>query len=779
MKPLERLEATPRDGVSVRRRGACLAALLAMALPGTIRAALFQPFEVKDIRIEGLQRISPGTIFNYLRVKVGERFDEKQSEQAIRDLFKTGFFKDVRLEREGDVLVVWVTERPAVSVIEIEGNKDIDTEALMEALERTGLAEGQVFDRQLLNRIEQELQRQYFARGKYGVRVETTVTPLERNRIGIQIAISEGRVARIKRIALVGNKVFETEDLLDEFKLSTPTFLSFYTKNDRYSKQKLAGDLEALRSYYMDRGYMTFNIDSTQVSITPDKKDIYITVNVTEGEQYTVKEVKIAGKLVIPEEELVPLIKIQPGAIFSRKQAAESANAITEALGNVGFAFANVNTVPDIDKENKEVRLTFFVDPGRRIYVRRINMAGNTRTRDEVLRREMRQMEAAVYSGEKIKRSRERLDRLGFFKEVNVETPAVPGSIDEVDIDFHVEEKPSGNLMAGIGYSSSQGVVLSGSITQDNFLGSGKRVGININNSNVNTNYGFSYTNPYYTVDGVSRGFSAYFRETDASQANVTNYATDVFGGSVTYGLPVNEYDRVVATLRVEATDLETTSTSSNEVLDFVTKNGRDYVTLLGSAGWSHDTRNRALFPSRGQLQSLSAEVALPGGDLNYYKLSYRHQWYQPLGGRFTMMLNGEFGYGDGYGDTDTLPFFENFYAGGIRSVRGYVSNTLGPRDSRDDPIGGDMRVVGNAELILPTPFDDYDKTLRVSAFYDIGNVFGTGQDFKAGDLRSATGLQAIWMSPVGPMTLSVASPLNDKASDETETFQFTLGTNF
>lgn len=749
----------------------------------------FEPFVVRDIRVEGLQRISAGTVFNYLPVKVGEVFDEARSAEAIRALFKTGFFSDVRIEREDDVLVISVAERPAIANISISGNKEIETDQLREALKQIGLAEGRVFDRSLLDKVEQELRRQYFSRGKYGVRIETTVTPLERNRAGIAIDISEGRVAKIRQINIVGNKVFNDKELLRQFQLSPTTLFSFYTKNDQYSKEKLAADLELLRSYYLDRGYINFNIESTQVSITPDKKDIYITINISEGDQYTVKDVRLAGDLVLPEEELRRLIEIKSGSVFSRKVVTDSASKISERLGNEGHAFANVNTIPEIDKQAKEVALTFFVDPGKRVYVRRINFTGNTRTQDDVLRREMRQFEGTWISTEKVNRSRTRLERLGYFEKVNVETPAVPGTPDQVDVNYSVVERPSGNLMAGLGYSQTDGILLNASITQDNFLGTGRRVAVNFNNSSVNTIYSISYNNPYYTIDGVSRGFNAYFRETDAEEANVSRYITNVFGGNMNFGIPVSEEDTVRLGLGYENTDLQETSLSPLEITQFVTENGNKFDTFSLTGSWARDSRNRAIFPDRGSLQSVSAEIALPGSGLQYYKASYRHLWYYPLTNSFTISLNGEVGYGEGYGGTSSLPFFEHYYAGGPRSVRGFKSNTLGPRDTPVDPLvvesrpfGGNLRTVGNLELIFPAPFSDKDnRTLRLAAFVDAGNVFDTsrGEEFDTGELRLSAGIGLLWFSPLGPLTFSLAQPLNEKSGDETETFQFTLGTSF
>jgi len=743
------------------------------------RANAFEAFVVQDIRVEGLQRISAGTVFNYLPIKLGQTVDTEDSIAAVSALFSTGFFNDVSLERDGDVLVVYVKERAAISSIEIEGNQDLDTEDLLKGLKDIGLAEGRVFDRSLLDKVEQELQRQYFSRGKYAVRINTTVTPLERNRVGILIDISEGQVARIKQINIIGNHTFSDKELLDEFSLTTPTFLSAITKSDQYSKQTLSADLETLRTYYLDRGYLKFHINSTQVSITPDKKDIYITINITEGEQYRIKIVKLSGDLVVPAEEIFPLIDINPGDVFSRKTVTESVDKISSLLGNQGYAFANVNTVPDMDDETHEVSLGFFVDPGKRVYVRRINVSGNVSTRDEVLRREMRQMEGGWYSAEKVERSRTRLDRLGYFEDVNVETPTVPGTTDQLDVNYSVTETSSGSITAGLGFSQSSGVLFNASVQQDNFLGTGKRVSFTFDNSQVNTVYSFNYVNPFWTIDGVSRGFGAFYRKTDADKANLTNYSTDTRGLNVNFGIPVNEFDTLRFSAGYQGLDLKSTSVSALEVTDFIDQHGDSFDDLVLTASWRHDTRNKILFADTGGMQSVSLETTSPGSGLEYYKLDYEQQRFLPLTRELTLGLKGRLGYGDGYGDYDQLPFFENFFAGGVRSVRGFEDNTLGPVDSDGDPIGGAFLVVFNAEVYFPVPFADDAKGVRLSTFLDVGNVYEDYSNFDAGDLRYSVGLAGLWLSPLGPISISLGFPLNDKTGDKVQNFQFTVGTFF
>ena len=758
-------------------------------LPTTLLAALFlgwvlrvvaaETFVVQDIRVEGLQRISAGTVFNYLPIKTGDTIDETVTAEAIRSLFKTGFFKDIRIEREGDTLVVFVTERPAIANIEFTGNEDVDTEDLIEQLKQVNFAEGRVFNQSDFDRVKQELQLFYFGLGKYAVAIDTTVTPLDRNRVGIRFDISEGRVARIKDINIVGNRIYEDSQLLDLFTLGTGGWLSWFSKKDQYSRQKLAADLETLRSFYLDRGYINFNIDSTQVSLTPDKKDVYVTVNVSEGDQYTISDIKLAGDLIVPEEELFERIVVSRGEVFSRKFITESSAELGGRLGDEGYAFANVNAIPEIDEEAKQVAITFFLDPGKRVYVRRINFSGNTKTRDVVLRREMRQFESSWISTSAVERSRVRLQRLGFFEEVNVETPAVADSTDQVDVEFSVVERPSGNLSAGVGFSQSQGIVINSSITQENFLGTGHRVSANFSNSDANTRYGLSWTNPYFTEDGVSLTANSYYRTTDAGETNVSDYSLEELAGGLSLGIPINEFDSVNVGMNVERINFSPGTGASREVLAFEQAAGNRFVNFLLNGSFARDSRNSRILPSEGSFSSISAELGVPGSDLSYYKLRGRHQQFFPLAENFTVLLNGVLGYGGGIGDTNDLPIIDNFYAGGIRSVRGYESNTLGPRDSKNEPLGGDLLMTGNAELILPLPFLEDARQVRVTGFFDAGNVFGPGDTFAVSELRTSVGLSAIWLSPLGALTFSAAQPLNDKSGDKTQPFQFTFGTSF
>ncbi len=738
-----------------------------------------EPFVVDDIRVEGLQRISAGTVFNYLPIKIGDRIEESVTADAIRALFQTGFFKDIRIEREGDTLVVFVTERPSIDNIEFSGNKSVDTEDLEEQLKTIGFAEGRVFNRSDFDQVEQELERLYFGLGKYAVQVKSTVTPLERNRVGVRFDISEGKAARIKQINIVGNEVFDEEDLLDLFNLTTSGWFTWFTKRDQYSRQKLAADLEILRAHYLDRGYINFNIDSTQVSLTPDKKDVYITVNVSEGAEYTLSEVNLAGDLIVDEEELFDKITVSRGDVFSRKEITKSSTDLAGRLGDEGYAFSNVNAIPEVNEEDKTVAVTFFVDPGKRVYVRRINFRGNTKTRDVVLRREMRQMEAGWISTSAVERSRVRLQRLGFFNEVNVETPAVPGTTDQVDVNFSLEERPSGNLVAGLGFSQDQGVIVSASVTQENFLGTGNRVSATFNNSRANRQFQVSYLNPYYTIDGISRGFDAYYRTTDAADANVSDYTTDELGAGVTFGIPITEFDQINVGLAAERIDFKPGVNPSREVLAFRDSAGDQFTNLLLTASFARDTRNSRLLPDRGRLSSISTEIGLPILDLSYYKLRFRHQQFFPLARDFVLVADGTFGYGDGISGTDRLPLIDNFFAGGIRSVRGYEGNTLGPRDSLGEPLGGSKLLTGSLELIVPLPFVENSRQVRLTGFFDFGNVFGQGDDLDLGELRTSAGVSAIWLSPLGALTFSFAVPLNDESQDDTQPLQFTFGTSF
>ncbi len=741
-------------------------------------AAAFDPFTIRDIRVEGIQRTEAGTVFGYLPVKVGDTMTDDKAAQAVKTLFATGFFKDVRLEIDKDVLVVVLEERPAIASIEFVGLKAFDKDQLRKGLKDVGLAESRIFDRALVEKSEQELKRQYISHGYYAVQITTTVTPLERNRVGINFSVEEGNIAKIKQINIIGANAFREGDLLNLFVLRTPGLLTWYTKNDQYSKQKLSGDMETLRSYYLDRGYLEFNIESTQISISQDKQDIYITINVSEGEQYTVSSVKLAGELLLPEDEIKALVSIKPGDSYSREKLTETTKAISERLGNEGYAFANVNAAPELDKEKRQAAFTIFVDPGRRVYVRRINVTGNTRTRDEVIRREMRQMESAWYDGEKINKSRTRVDRLGYFDEVTVETPAVAGTTDQVDVNMNVKEKPTGNIMLGAGFSSVDKFSLSGSVQQQNLFGSGKSVGVGLNTSKINTTYSFSYTDPYYTVDGIARGFDLYHRKIDTSSLNtIGTYGSKSTGGGVRYGLPIAEEDYVNFGLSVDATKLTIDASSPLLYQQYVADHGSSTTTLLATAGWAKDTLDSRIYTTKGSISRVGGELALPGGNLHYYRATLQRQQFFPLTRQYTLMLNGEFGIANGL-NGQPLPFFKNFYAGGATSVRGFDTSSLGPIDvTTGGALGGNKRLVGNAEFMFPMPGLGLDKSVRLAAFLDGGQVWAAGEHM--GTLRYSTGMAAYWSSPMGPLKFSLAKPLNAQPNDKLQKLQFQMGTTF
>jgi len=748
-----------------------------------LQAALAEDFIVDDIRVNGLRRISPGTVFNYLPITIGDRVDEKRTQEAVRALFKTGFFKDVKLEREGDVLVVQVIERESIADITFKGNKAIKTEELLKGLGDIGFAKGEVFNEAKLDKVTQELRRQYYSNGKYGVKIESKITPLDDNSLTIAFTIVEGEAARIREINIVGNKAFTDKELLGDFKLTTPNWISWFTKDDQYSKQKLGGDLETLRSKYQDNGYVDFHVESTQVSITPDKADVYITINIAEGEQYTLSEVKLAGRLVVDEKDLFELVTTRKGMLFSRKDSQQTSKNITERLGDEGYAFANVNSVPKLDRDRKEVSLTYFVDPGQRVYVRRVNFFGNAKTRDEVIRREMRQMEGGWISTAKVERSKVRMQRLGYFEDVNVETPAVPGTTDQVDINYTVKERPSGNLMLGLGFSQGQGLIFNTSVTQNNFLGSGKSVSFSFNNSEINRVFRLGYLNPFWTLDGISRGFNVGYSEVDAGARlnNTIRYSSKTGSAGMNFAIPLTEYNTISLGASYEATSLDIDpSLLDIRVLRFVLLEGDSYNIFRLNGAFAYDTRNSALFPTKGVLQQISGQLAAPVGDLNFWKVDYDSRIFIPLYKDYVLLLKTQVGYGDAYGDTFELPFFENFFAGGPRTVRGYEESSLGPKDIFNDALGGNLSLVGNAEVILPVPFIKEFKSVRLTAFYDIGNVYDTGyQDVTIDSLRMSAGLSGVWLSPFGMLSVSIAQPFNDQPNDEIQKFQFTFGTTF
>jgi len=747
-------------------------------------ALALEPFVVKDIRVEGIQRTEAGTVFTYLPVKVGETMNDDLAAQAIKSLYGTGFFKDIRIEADGDVLVITVQERSSVAQIEFSGNKSMPTDKVKEGLKQIGIAEGQIFDKSQLDRAEQEIKRQYLAQGKYGATVKTIVSPLERNRVAVRFEIEEGAVSKIRDINIVGNQIFTTDDLRAQLILTTPNWMSWWNKNDQYSKQKLNADLEALRSFYMNQGYLEFNIDSTQVSITPDKKDIYITVNVTEGEKYTISEVKLAGETLVPEDELRKLMKVEAGETFSREKVTQTTKAISDRLSNDGYAFSNINAVPEVNKELHTASFTFFVDPGKRIYVRRINIVGNTHTRDEVVRREVRQLESSWYAANKINRSKERLVRTQYFSDVNVETPAVPGTADQVDLNISLVEQSTGSVQFGAGLSSYEGVVFGVTVNQNNFLGTGNRVSAQVNTGKVNTTYSLSYTDPYYTPDGVSRGFDVYRRDVNTNPlVSVSPYSSSSYGAGVRFGIPLNEKDALNFGLSADLTQVNLTdaNASSPQMLASCPSLSCTRNSIVASAGWVHDSRDSIMYTTTGVLQKLSAEVSLPVLDLQYYKLQYKHAWFKEVFSGVSVMMNGEIGYAGSYG-SEVFPFFKNYYMGGVNSVRGYDNGALGPQAIMPTTgyvysTGGTKSLLGNAEVLFPVPGLKDNKQFRLSLFVDAGQVYDGA--YNLGDLRYSTGVGIGWSSPFGPLKLIYAKPLNNQVGDRTQTIQFQLGQQF
>jgi outer membrane protein insertion porin family len=771
-----------RFALPFQRRSLIGAAVLALC---SGQALAVTPFVVKDIRVEGIQRTEAGTVFSYLPVRVGETFNDDKGSAAIKALYATGIFKDVRLEEDKGVLVVLVEERPAISTVDFTGTKEFEKDMLVKALKEIGVGEAKTFDKSAVDRAEQELKRQYLSHGLYGVKITTTVTPIERNRVTIMFAVDEGDIARIRQINIVGNKTFSDKELRAAMKLSTSGWFTWYSKADQYSKTKLTGDIEAVKSFYLDRGYLEANVESTQVSITPDKKDIYLTVNITEGEKYTVSGVKLDGETFGREAELQQLILLKKGDVYNGSLLTASNKRISDRMGNFGYAFASVNANPEIDRAKREVSFTFNVDPGKRAYVRHMTISGNTTTRDEVIRREFRQFEGSWYDSNKIKLSRDRVDRLGYFKDVTVETPEAQGTSDQVDVNIAVVEKPTGNFMIGGAFSQSEKFTFTASVQQANFAGSGETIGLELNTSKYSRTIALSQTNPYFTDDGISRAFQVYLRTTRPPAINYGSYTIRQTGANMTFGVPFSEIDTVFFGVGVERTNLETDVTSPQVYLNFVAQNGgpadgigkADTFSIPFTAAWGRDSRDSATTPTVGRYQRANLEVDLIGKS-KYYRAIYEQQWYKPLTRWMTLALRGEADYGRGIGDK-TYPVFKNFYAGGMGSVRGYYSSSLGIVDRNGDALGGSTRLIGNAELQFPFPGSGTDRSLRWFTFADAGQVYQEGQKIRANELRASAGLGVSWISPVGPLKISYAKPLNAKEGDRLERFQFQMGTGF
>jgi len=755
------------------------------------------PFKVHDIRVEGLQRLPVERVYAELPIQAGDTVTRDSVVNAVQTLFATGNFEDVQLGRDGDDLVVVVAERPSIARIELSGNKSIDEENLRKGLTEAGLAEGEVFQRSTLEAIAGELERQYVSQGRYGASIKTESIALPRNRVALKIDIYEGKAARIRDINVVGNQLFDDEELLKDFELHSTGFWSFIKGDDKYSREKLSGDLERLRSYYLDRGYINFSIESTQVSVTPDRRSVFVTINVVEGEQYTVNEVKLAGDLVVEEDQLKPLLIVKKGQVFSQQLVTYTNDLIKRRLGNEGYTFAEVRGQEhNADDENNTVDVTFYVEPGRKVYVRRINFSGNAKTSDEVVRRELRQFENAPANTSLVDLSRQRLQRLGYFSVVQADTPRVPNTDDLVDVEYKVEEQPSGSIGANVGYSDASGFIFGANVTQNNWRGSGNRVSFALSRSDVRDSYSFSHYNPYYTLDGVSRGFSLFFSEIDYDQTSVASYAADRLGGSVTFGYPISEYSRLSFGGTYERTDITTGDFVAVDIFNFLVTEGTKFDEYKLNASLSTSTLNRGIFPDRGWSSTLGLEVAVPGSDYGFYRANWTGQKYFPISQRWTLRMRSDVAYGDGYGDDEVLPFFENYYSGGIGSVRGYESRSLGPRseglsyflngtiDPDPDPIGGNLLTEASLELIFPTPFAPESRSVRTFLFVDAGNVFETERDdifadFEPQDIRTSAGIGLSWLTAIGPLSFNLAKALNDQPGDDTEVFQFSLGQTF
>ena len=741
------------------------------------------PFTIRDIRVEGAQRIEAGTIFSYLPLKVGDTVTNEKASAAVKSLYDTGFFADVRLESDGDVLVVVVQERPSIARIDINGSKAFSKDQLKDALKSIGIAESRIYDKSLLDKAEKELKRQYLGKGKYSAQVTTTVTPMPRNRVALTFNIVEGEVAHIREINIVGATAFPEKVLLDQLQLNVPNWLSWYTKNDQYSKQKLSGDLETLRSYYQDRGYLEFAVESTQVSISPDKQDIYITINIHEGEPYKVSDVKLAGQFVVPEEELKKLLKLKAGDTFSREKVTSSSKAISDRLANEGYSFANINANPDINKDNHTASFTFVVDPGRRVYVRHVNIYGNTTTRDEVIRREVRQLEGGWYSIERVNRSKERIDRLGFFSEVTVDSPPVPGTTDQVDVNFTVVERQTGQIQVGAGYSSAEKVVLSAGISQNNLFGSGNSLSLNVNSGAITRTYALTYFNPYWTDEGIGRSWSVYDRTMNTTLlTGVSPYMTRTIGTDMHLSVPLSETNAYSVGLGVESTAITVVSDSPIQYLNFVDQFGDTAKTLKADVGFSRDSRDSVIYPMKGLNQRYSLEVGLPGADLKYYRATMNAQWLNPVTNDATVSFSGQLGYGNGYAGMP-LPFFKNFFAGGVDSVRGYFTGSLGPHTfdmvGNTLNLGGNKMATGSAEYLFPMPGLKNDHSFRLSTFFDAGNVFGAGEAISPSQFRYSAGMALSWYSPMGPLKFSYAVPIRAQPLDNIERLQFQMGSTF
>jgi len=773
------LSGRVRRWVVVAVMPALLAVLLATGLPGAAPPAYAADrFVVEDIRLEGLRRLSPGAVFNALPISIGDSVDSAAIASAIRALFASGFFQDVSVGRDGNVLVVDIVERPAIARVELFGNEELDEDLLMQTLRGVGLAEGESFDPALLDSVRSELRSLYLGRGYYTVAVESTISPLPRNRVGVRIDITEGDLARIRSVQFVGNTAFTDRQLRRIMELGPKPWYLPLSRRDRYAAERLSGDIERVLRRYRDAGHVTAEVTSTQVALTPDRRGLLITINLNEGGVYRFGDVELVGNLIVPESELKELVAIRPGERFSQSTLAETADAIRERLGAEGYAFASVNPVPDLDEENNVADVAFFVDPGSRVYVRRIEISGNLRTNDEVIRREFRQMEGGWYSNELLRTSRTRLNQLGFFDSVEIEPRQVSGSPDQVDIDVTVEEGLAGSLQLGIGYGSGSGFLIDLSLSQDNVLGSGDRLDLVLARSDDTTIYRFDYTDRYYTIDGVTRHFAGSYEDSNLARRDITDYQLRTASARVGLGYPVSETTRVRGEIGFEDIRLDPGGNAAALVLDFERQFGSEFQNALLYGTIRRNSVDRRIFPTSGSTQDFNIQLAVPGSDLTYYKLDYTQRSHFQLGGDVTLQLSGRASFGDGYGDFDRLPFLQNYFTGGPRSVRGYRISSLGPQDERGRAVGGDTRLNASVEAFFPLPGDV--PSVRLSTFVDSGQVYSLRDDsLDLGDLRYSAGLGLVWMSPIGPLTISRAWPLNEEPGDRLDRFQFAIGTFF
>ena len=748
--------------------------IVALTLVSVARA---ETFRVDDIRVEGVQKVSAGTIFNYLPIKVGDTVDAQIIRNAVRVLFKTGFFRDIQIRREGQVMVVVVQERPAIASIEYTGNKELKDEDIEDLLSRNGFSTGKVFNQPLLDRVTQSIEDEYFSRGRYAARVETTITPMPDNRAGITLDIDEGRRAQIREIKIIGNQQYSDAQLRNQMSLDTSKWHSVITHDGRYSKAELTADVERINSFYLDRGYLEFKVVETDVSISANKQDLFVSIVVAEGSQYTVGKVGVEVVGDIARDDVAQLIMLEQGAVYSRQDLIASQTAMEEMLADRGYAFANVNGIPEQRRDTAIVNFTFIVDPGPTVYIRRINIIGNEYTRDEVIRRELRQLEGAVYSLSKIRRSRERLAKLGFFRDVSIQTPRVSGVIDQVDMLVEVEERSTGNFNFGVGYSGSEKLLLQAEIARENLFGTGRELRFKVDHSALTKVYDVAYRNPYYTTHGVSREVFVAQRDVDATEVDSADYHEDTTSGGVRYRIPLTEYDSMALSAAVEDITLASTVDTPIEFSDFIDNHSQS-TTLLLSGSLVRDTRDNRLFPSKGFWNRATAEISFPGSDLEFYTVSARSVWYRPIGKNLTFGLNGQLGYGAGYGELDTLPFYKNFYAGGARSLRGYKARSLGPQSvgTGKQSLGGSKRVVFGGELKFPVPGLEDSRDKRLVLFFDGGQVYSKTESIDVSDFRFSTGLAFEWMSAIGPIAFSYAMPFNDSLEDNVEHFQFTLG---